>query len=99
MNGLRCKVGDMCIVVNDIEMPCNNGALVEIVRVADPEDFSSPEFQWDCRAISSVRFNGEVFPSGTEGFGYRDRELFPIRPGEGEDEMLLLAGKPTEVTA
>lgn len=28
-----------------------------------------------------------------------DRCLRPIRPGEGEDEMLRIAGKPTEVTA
>lgn len=99
MSEIRCRVGDICIVVNDIEMPCNNGALVEILRVADPKYFSSLEFQWDCKAISSIRFGSEIFRSGAEGFGYRDRELFPIRPGEGEDEMVQLLGKPQEVAA
>ena len=86
---MRCKPGDLAIVVNDIEMPQNNGALVRVLCRARPENYLNMQAEWDCEALSTIRIDGypSILPGGT-GFGYRDRELRPLRPDDGQDETL-----------
>lgn len=97
---MNCTPGDLAIVVNDIEMPCNNGALVKVVRKADPEDYDIPDICWECEALSTIIHEcGYVAHPGDDGVGYRDRELRPLRDHNGEDETLTWAGKPEQVSA
>lgn len=96
----RCKVGDIAIVVNDMEMPINNGAMVKILRTANPDDYEIEEICWECEALSVIQHDcGYIAYPGDDGVGYRDRELRPIRDSDREDETLTWAGKPEEVTA
>lgn len=96
----RCNVGDIAIVINDLEMPINNGAIVEIVSAAIPENYEVEGMEWECKAISTIQyFGGGTAKSGERGIGYRDCELLPIRDTDGEDETFGWAGKPEEVTA
>lgn len=89
---MRCKPGDLAIVVNDIEMPCNNGALVRVLKKADPEDYDCPEINWECQALSTIRYDcGETALPRQDGVGYRDLELRPLRPSTRQDETLTWA--------
>ena len=86
---MRCKPGDLAIVVNDIEMPINNGALVRVLKKADPDDYNCPEIEWECEALSTIRHDcGYVVQPGEDGVGYRDRELRPLKPSTKQDETL-----------
>ena len=89
---MRCKPGDLAIVVNDIEMPCNNGALVRVLKKADPDDYDCLEINWECEALSTILHDcGAVALPGQDGVGYRDRELRPLRPSTRQDETLTWA--------
>lgn len=95
---LRCRPGDLAMVVNDIEEPKNNGALVQVIERADRSFYDIP-VDWECRAVSAIKFCGSVHPPGTDGFGYRDRELRPLRdPGDDAVDEILRP-LPNEVTA
>lgn len=87
---MRCKPGDLAIVVNDIEAPINNGALVRVLKRADPEEYNVPEIEWECQAISTIGYGGGGVAAhpGEDGVGYRDRELHPLRPSAKQDETL-----------
>lgn len=78
---MRCKVGDICIVINDIESPQNNGKRVEIESKARSEDHP---FDWDCTPIDRLLFEDGPLTSLDIGEAlYRDCELIPIRePGD-----------------
>lgn len=86
---MRCKVGDLAIVINDWENSGNNGALVNVVRRASRDDYKLAPVDWECTAVSTVVLQGEIFQSGEGWFGYRDSELRPIgNPGPEEvDEI------------
>jgi hypothetical protein len=90
---MNCKPGDLAVVVNDLDNPRNNGALVKVVCRADRAEYDAP-IDWDCEAVSTIIMerDGVVFraDSGEGEFGYQDLELRPIRdPGEdAKDETL-----------
>lgn len=86
---LRCKEGDLAIVVNDMEHPWNNGALVKVLRRADRSEYTVP-VDWDCEAVTTIRTDGFTYSPGEADIGFRDRELRPIRdPGpDAVDETL-----------
>ena len=89
---MRCKPGDLALVVNDFEMPCNNGAILRVLKRADPADYIEDTIDWDCEAVSTVHcYDGSIFFSGQEGFGYRDVEFRPLRPSTRKDESLTWA--------
>ena len=98
---MRCKVGDLCIVVNDIERPANNGALVKIIKRADFRDFwPFAAIDWEVEALTFLHCDdGSIANPGDCDIGYRDIELRPIRDQDGQDETFTCAGKPQEVTA
>lgn len=90
---MRCKPGDLAIVVNDFEVPENNGALVKVLARARPEDFEpGTNIDWECEAVSTILFPDGSFglPGNTE-CGFRDRELRPLRPSTKQDETLTWA--------
>ncbi len=86
---MRCKAGDLAVVVNDPESPRNNGKLVKIEGRAD--DNEAP-FDWECTPLSTMYFlvGGRV-DAGEVGCAlFRDSELRPLRdPGDDvRDETL-----------
>ena len=90
MNGLRCKPGDLAIVVAGANLePPNMGAIVRVARLSSGW---VDAWELDPPCIDPV-----------DGFEVHapDHHLKPIRdPGDDAvDEMTLIAGKPTEVTA
>lgn len=95
---MRCKVDDLCVVVNDLEEPRNNGGLVHIVRSATPRGWTWP-VDWECTAVSTIRYGDRItFHPGQGTFGYRDCELRPIRdPGDDAvDQTLEWLDVPTK---
>ena len=94
---MKCRVGDLCVVTNDLEEPANNGRFVTIVGVADRCQYTVA-VDWECVAATVVYLEGEW---ASRDFAYRDAELTPIRdPGEdATDEMVQLLGSPSAVPA
>lgn len=92
---MRCKVGDVCVIVNDMEEPSNNGRFVTIKASVDPDRYRLP-VHWECEAHTAVFLNGRWLDSG---FGYRDAELCPIRdPGpDAIDETIQRLGTPMDM--
>lgn len=92
---MNCRPGDLAFVVNDLEAPWNNGALVRVVERA-PVDHAP--FEWQCCALTTIHFPGFVYRPGEDGFQYRDLELRPIRdPGEdAQDETLQWLPVPSQ---
>lgn len=89
---LNCKPGDMAIVVKS-KNGDQIGRIVECIRLDGERVFSDgmTAFAWET-APSLVGESGRstLCP---------DHWLRPIRPGEGDDETLIWAGKPEQVAA
>lgn len=77
---LRCKPGDLAIIVRAAKDPRWYGRIVLVVAQFDHDSWVT-----------------DPLPAGF--CSVRDTSLRPIRPGDGEDEMLRIAGKPEEITA
>lgn len=93
---MNCKPGDLAIVVKS-EF-CNEGKIVTCIRLASDADLAQYGYGsqgWVHWLVDRVISSGNGRPCPF----MPDKYLRPIRPGEGEDEMLRIAGKPTEVTA
>lgn len=74
---------------------CKPGDLAMIVGGADPSYFGHV-------VLVEWQFDHDSWVVDPQPVGYvavRDRNLRPIRPDDGEDEMLRIAGKPEEITA
>lgn len=93
---MQCKVGDLAIVVNDLESPENNGALLRIFARARPGQWAIPA-DWNCEPLSSFTFDGRSTVPGRGILGYRDCELKPLRDGDGEDQTIQWAGLPASL--
>ena len=100
---MRCAVGDLCFVIRDEAFPDNVGRLVTIVGHLDLGKFvlvdgsEAMPHDWDCKPESSIYAGMEYAPQlTTENVAFGDSELFPIRPGDGLDQMLRIAGLPKE---
>lgn len=92
---MNCKPGDLAIVVNDIEYPQNNGALLRVVSRLRPSD--RHPFEWRCEPLSTFHFGERVCYPGHGVCVYRDIELKPLRDGDGQDETLAWAGLPAPI--
>ncbi|PVY56778.1 MULTISPECIES: hypothetical protein [unclassified Simplicispira] len=83
---MQCRVGDLAVIVRADTDPECLGRIVRVValRIAMGElawQVDPPHF-WTCR--DGLRL--EVM--------WDDRDLKPLRDGDGTDEMLLIAGAP-----
>lgn len=80
---MNCKPGDLAIVLRANETPEHVGKILTVVRLhngdwPEPHWLTEPEFLHSCG-------NPLVFA---------DSDLRPLRPDEGEDEILRIAGHP-----
>lgn len=89
---MKCRPGDLAIVVNDYEHPENNGALLRIWKPALPGEFEIPA-DWVGRPLSTFRFGERIIEPGTPGIVvYRDAELKPLRDNDEDDETIAWVG-------
>lgn len=85
---MRCKVGDLAIAHS--AMTDGNRANGAIVLVVGPAH--RPGLDW------SVRWQGHPCPTCGDGtWAAFDSELTPLRPDEGTDEMIRIAGLPRQL--
>ena len=92
---MRCKVGDLCVVVKTYVSESNRGKLVKILRPS-----SMPDRDWVCETMSEIigkdEFgNIEIIVNGGR-IRMFDHALRPIRDQEGDDEMIGIAGLPNK---
>ena len=93
---MRCKVGDLCIVVNS-HWPVNIGKLCVVTGVA-----RSNWLDWEVELLSPMKGEAEITydvewqVAGSKAMT-RDKDLRPIRNQEGDDEMIRIAGLPNKV--
>lgn len=87
---MNCKVGDRAVIVRADNDPECLGKIVTVValRIA----MGSPAWQIDppCYWKDGTGQAFEVM--------WDDRDLRPLRDSDGEDEMVLLAGKPVGIS-
>jgi hypothetical protein len=83
---MRCRVGDLAILVQD-KSGYHEGAIVECVRLYEGPLQDSPNVP--CWVTTPILVD-------PDGIICRpcDDDLRPLRPDEGEDEMLRIAGLP-----
>lgn len=96
MSDLRCRVGDLAIVVNSsrgVHGPCV-GRIVRCIRFIPSHPFCQPWGAMDSWITEPMLKceDGRETPCP-------DSYLRPIRPSDEPDEILALAGKPQEVAA
>lgn len=84
---MNCKPGDLAIIVGSRSNPECNGIIVMIDRYAGDKC-------WYVRG-KLIEEYARIHGLGLKLF---DARLRPIRDNPGEDEMLRIAGKPTELT-
>lgn len=92
---MNCKQGDLAIIVQSV---CGNeGKVVKCLEYAGV---------FKCTSNGVVGFYDYwktdtfiTFEGGRRDNEIRDCVLRPIRPTDGEDEMLRIAGKPERMTA
>ncbi len=93
---LRCRPGDLAVIRPTWSVPAERGALVHVIRrgVQDELGVTRGGQQTECTSGDAWLCESRA----TEGFPcfIRDSHLRPIRDSDGTDEMLLIAGKPTE---
>jgi hypothetical protein len=92
---MNCKQGDLAVFVRS--EAGNEGVIVRCLRLATTKELADNLFPVDVprwvvdRGINTTW--GRFLPFAS------DKSLRPIRPGDGEDEMLRIAGKPQDVVA
>lgn len=77
---MRCRPGDLAMYVGR-----HSALLGRVVEVCAPREWHEPAW-----FISPPLH----FPDGKDPHSCLDRSLRPIRPNQGEDEILRIAGKP-----
>lgn len=100
---LRCKVGDLCVIVSD-DFQENIGKFVTVVERANPADFFDYDGEeWICKPVSPIRAwaDGEMPKTNfsIEDAAMKDSDLRPIRDQPGADETLSWKDVPQEVKA
>ena len=78
---MNCKQGDLAIIIGGV-FPQFFGKIIKVTKI----DCDFP-YCWETEPPLS---------SGESTVVMADFHLKPIRPGDGEDEMLRIAGKPAE---
>ena len=83
---LRCKKGDLAIVIRSLTEHGDQhiGKVVRCVSCVDGDSW---------RTDPKLLFGASDWREGAPIVWY-DNHLLPINPGDGEDEMLRLVGKP-----
>ncbi len=99
---MRCKPGDLAVMCGSITTPENVGIFLRVTEL-DPFD-RMWRFEDASRPVQFYigKKKCECFRSSAEAGGNAwipDRELRPIRPGDGADETLVWAGRPERVEA
>ena len=84
---MRCKVGDLCIVVGALRRSDPNGARGCVAEIVGHGDFPA---DW------LVVIPNKSHLSETGKWNAYDTDLLPIRDNDGEDEILRIAGRPVE---
>jgi hypothetical protein len=94
MSGLRCKPGDLAVVVGPCETPGLLGRFVIVNRFANPDEYSAMTSgpTWWIRSATHDGLLPTMYASGRLGL-VKERPLLdaclrPIRPNDGEDESL-----------
>ena len=93
---MNCKQGDLAIIVRSFAG--NEGKIVRCLKFI-------PSMKWRQKNGPPLVFDSWETDFTTAGWGgdvhnkIQDRQLRPIRPTDGEDEMLRIAGKPERMTA
>lgn len=97
---MNCKKGDVAefIVegrgqIDGIEFRARKGSYVYILGLAWATSMKERSIWWRIEPARIRSCDGRHTASFTEA---ADRALRPIRPGDGEDEMLRIAGKPQQ---
>lgn len=88
---LNCRVGDLALTLR-ANHPIPRDAIVRVVEFV-PHCVCSTTLS-DEHDVWIVEYQGSTTSPRGLTWGYRDKDLRPIRPGEGEDEMLRIAGLP-----
>jgi hypothetical protein len=91
---MRCKPSDLAIVLS----MKNSGRIVRCVRLATGPELDRWSFVTDEGPVWVVDQMLEM-SYGSPAPLCRDISLCPIRPSEGEDEVLRYAGRPNETPA
>jgi hypothetical protein len=88
---MNCKPGDLAVMIRSSH-PLNVGRLFEVL-----DKYRCDPGEWRCRALSRVT-DTDCGPAKAGVVVWADDAgLRPIRPNEGEDEILRIAGKPREI--
>lgn len=97
---MNCKPGDLAIVVN-CEFHENIGRLVQVLWGASMSGRHEGKPGWLIQSEGRpLRCHLNAGGTGLrEQTRALDENLRPIRPSEGDDETLALAGKPEQVAA
>lgn len=101
---MRCKVGDLAIVVGAVHTPQLNGRIVLCLRIWRGELVEGKRTTGIGEPCWVVETTGSPLPwafnnNNTTFHQQRvvdDSILRPIRPHDGEDEMLRITGRPVE---
>jgi hypothetical protein len=90
---VNCKPGDLAVMVRS--MAGNEGKIVRCIRVIGAMRLVSKtgvvvsDLTWEIEP-QILNWKGDLISFAHDGC------LRPIRPNDGEDEMLTIAGHPTE---
>lgn len=103
---MRCKVGDLCVIVNSTLG--NKGVLVRVVGPSEMNrqdvdrvfidghwwQSKTPDFKWHVESLGRP-LNGKLRSYPARGIS--DKNLRPLRDDEGTDETLTWAGLPSQI--
>lgn len=85
---MRCKVGDLAVIVRADNDPECLGRVVKVVALR----IAMGDLAWQVEPPHYWRDDtGQAFE-----VMWDDRDLRPLRDGDGQDEMLRLAGVPSQ---
>ena len=90
---MNCKQGDLAIIVRS--WAGNEGKIVRCVKFIPLVVWINPDGSAD-REPGWIADVTTINCAGMPGNKFMDSQLRPIRDQDGEDEMLRIAGKPTE---
>jgi hypothetical protein len=95
---MNCKPGDVAMFTRDAAGYCNGmeftvprGTFVYIVRLSIRGSLRARCAHWKVEPFGVRSVCGRFSATAA---GVDDSVLKPIRPGDGEDEVLRIAGKP-----
>lgn len=98
----KCRKGDVAAFKYDVtvkhsgrEFVVRRGTFVYIVDLDVKETAKRRRWHWRVESFKRKSVDGAAVATV---LGVNDCALRPIRPGDGEDEMLRIAGKPRDTS-